>query len=104
MRFVDPDEANLMKVAAKIYDVGEGMDFVAGWSMRLEEALLYDAVKMFAEAIKDIQLRRYPTNVSCGNDNERFSSGTSIINVMKVNVSTVFLRNLLNLMEKEERE
>lgn len=91
MRFVDPDDANLTRVAAKIYDVGEGMNFVAGWFMRLEEALLYDAVRMFAEAIKDTQLRKYPNNISCRNDNERFSSGTSIINVMKVNVSVGFL-------------
>ncbi|XP_018563904.1 glutamate receptor ionotropic, kainate 2-like isoform X2 [Anoplophora glabripennis] len=100
MLFVDPDDKRLIKAAAKIYNMEEGMEFAAGWKLRLEEALLYDAVKMFAIAVKEApQLKEYPVDVSCHN-NQMFSEGTTIINYMK-NFDYTGLTGRINKFDNE---
>ncbi|KAJ8921823.1 hypothetical protein NQ315_008455 [Exocentrus adspersus] len=82
MRFIDPEDERLQRVAGQIYR-GQEESYVAGWKLRIEEALLYDAVMMFAETIKVTGPIKEPANINCYDSNEIFSSGTSIINFMK---------------------
>nr|APC94353.1 ionotropic receptor 8 [Pyrrhalta aenescens] len=81
MRFVDPDNKDLTEKAEKIYK--QALPIFTGYRLRLLEALTFDAVKMFAEALKASEPLVKPTNISCYNDNEKLRSGTTIVNEMK---------------------
>ncbi|KAJ8982466.1 hypothetical protein NQ317_000424 [Molorchus minor] len=81
MAFVNPLDGDLVKVANQIYP---GYGEFAGWRMRLEEALIYDAVRMFAEGINAAKPLSPVASTGCDEDTEdKFSSGTSIINFMR---------------------
>lgn len=99
MRFVDPDNEFVMRTAQTIhkeadpdddgdeeykYEVeNEGYsDLLAGYKLKLEEALIFDAVQMFAEAINASRPLIKPTVIDC-NTKDKLYSGTSIVNIMK---------------------
>ncbi|XP_072382959.1 glutamate receptor ionotropic, kainate 2-like [Diabrotica undecimpunctata] len=81
MRFVDPDDEGLAEKAKKIYK--QNLEVFTGYKLRLEEALIFDAVMMFAEALKAAEPLVEPYSISCYNDKEKLRSGTTIVNMMK---------------------
>lgn len=99
MRFVDPDNEFLRQTAQAIYthqptnneddDFADQIvdeiypDLLAGYKLKLEEALIFDAVQMFAEAINASRPLIKPTVIDCYNKDDKLYSGTSIVNIMK---------------------
>ncbi|KAJ8944594.1 hypothetical protein NQ318_006008 [Aromia moschata] len=80
MIFVDLYDEELIRVAKQIRPECEDL---AGGKLRLEEALTYDAIMMFAEAIKAASPIKPIGSMSCHDGTEIFSSGTSLINFMR---------------------
>ncbi|KAG5882511.1 hypothetical protein JTB14_033312 [Gonioctena quinquepunctata] len=72
MRCVNPDKFPV-----------DDMDPLAGYRLKLEEALIYDAVKMFAEAIKAAGPMVQPVSIDCYNIDDKLKSGTTITNFMR---------------------
>lgn len=100
MRFVDPDNEFLRQTAQAIHSeqvendeedeaFEEGTeyetypDLLAGYKLKLEEALIFDAVQMFAEAINASRPLIKPTYINCNQRDDKLYSGTSIVNIMK---------------------
>ncbi|XP_056638599.1 glutamate receptor ionotropic, kainate 2-like isoform X1 [Diorhabda sublineata] len=81
MRFVDPDEEELGEKAAKIYE--KSQPTFPGYKLRLQEALTFDAIKMFAKALEASEPLVEANPISCYNDDEKLRSGTTIVNEMK---------------------
>nr|XP_023024797.1 glutamate receptor ionotropic, kainate 2-like [Leptinotarsa decemlineata]XP_023024798.1 glutamate receptor ionotropic, kainate 2-like [Leptinotarsa decemlineata] len=72
MRCVNPDKF-----------ISDELDPLAGYQLKLEEALIYDAVKMFAAAIKSVGRMVRPLPIDCYNFEDKLMSGTTIINFMR---------------------
>lgn len=109
MRFVDPDDDFLRQIARDIHSDSLSYDsqtdeedknledqnhlfpyLLAGYKLKLEEALIFDAVQMFAEAINASRSLIKPTVIDCDNKDDKLYSGTSIVNIMK-GVSSLYL-------------
>ncbi|CAG9860825.1 unnamed protein product [Phyllotreta striolata] len=82
MRFVDPENPDLTEKSATIHSE-DPLQIFMGYKMKLSEALMYDAVKMFVEALKASEPLVEPTSISCYNGNDKLRTGTTIVNMMK---------------------
>ncbi|CAH2005351.1 unnamed protein product [Acanthoscelides obtectus] len=88
MRFVDPEDEYLKRTVCNMRSVSETdcssiSNPLIGFEIRLEEALTFDAVKMFGSAVRSIRPMVKPVPLDCYNDADRFRSGTTIINTVK---------------------
>lgn len=117
MRFVDPDNEFLRETAHAIQthqpkDNGNDNfgdervseiypDLLAGYKLKLEEALIFDAVQMFAEAINASRPLIKPREIDCYNKDEKLYSGTSIVNIMK-GVSRFFVFLLFVILKIQD--
>lgn len=95
MRFVDPYDDNFQDVAAKIHGIPNGRKFEAGFLLKLQEALIYDAVMMFAESVHAFKNIIKPKLITCASSFESFSSGIALVNQVK----SVRISNTLNINE-----
>lgn len=83
MRFVDPYNEQFQDIAALIYDTPEGFKVDAAFKLKLQEALIYDAVMMFADAVNSYRYIAKPRVIDCENSEDNFVSGTALVNQMK---------------------
>lgn len=98
MRFVDPDNELVRQASQAIHSYQPDFDnedfewdtldeaypdLQAGYKLNLEEALIFDAVQMFAEAVNASRPLIKPTVIDCNSKEDKLYSGTSIVNIMK---------------------
>lgn len=83
MRFIDPENKILQKVAMHIFNNNPSFEYIAGWKLKLEVALIYDSISMLAEAINAAPI--LPTvSLNCSETNTvGWKSGQTVVNIMK---------------------
>lgn len=94
MRFIDPASKNVWDVATSIVCMDGNKciqdilvdslindRMVAAYKVELETALVYDAIKMFAEAVK-VAPKIIPPLMTCY-DTESWTQGQTVVNLMK---------------------
>lgn len=83
IRFINPESEVLRSVAFDIYDQNPSYDqYIVGWKIQLEVALIYDAMLMLAEAITTTPIVQ-PESLNCSDNVGGWKSGQTVVNIMK---------------------